>query len=78
MFQFQPHDAIVPKNIQVSKVIYYDGVTKDRFMETVQRVAEGVLLVHMETWQTPEGGTEGATPVWMNSLIFQVVDVLIL
>ena len=33
-----------PQSVLVIKNIWYDGLTKDRFMSAIQRVAEGALL----------------------------------
>ena len=43
-FQMIPNGNM-PTVIQVSKLLYYDGVTKDRFMGLVQKVTDSLLLV---------------------------------
>jgi len=51
-FKFQPPKASWPQQIQVSKILYYDGVTKDRFMEWVLKAVEAVLLI---SWTVTRG-----------------------
>ena len=40
-----------PQSVLVMKNIWYDGLTKDRFMSAIQRVAEGALLCSWKTVQ---------------------------
>ncbi len=49
-----------PQSVLVMKNIWYDGLTKDRFMSAVQRVGEGALLcswkiVHRFGYLEPKG-----------------------
>ena len=43
-FMFEPAGAEFPDKITVMSRIWYDGLTKDRFMASVQRIVDGTLL----------------------------------
>jgi hypothetical protein len=58
-FRFHPNHEQM-ESLEITKDIFFDGLTKDRLFEVIDRILSGMQLAHMAYYKylpQPEGGT---------------------